>query len=92
MTDEESKKVVFTFEKQRLTMQGQGAVAGRSKIELPIEFYSKPVKIAFDPKYLTEMLRVLNPDEILNLDLTDGNTAALFRAGDAYSYIVMPLT
>jgi DNA polymerase-3 subunit beta len=92
MTDEESKKVVFTFEKQKLTMQAQGAVAGRSKVELPIEFDSKPVKIAFDPKYLTEMLRVLDPDEILNLDLTDGNTAALFRAGEAYSYIVMPLT
>jgi DNA polymerase-3 subunit beta len=92
MTDEESKKVMFSFEKQNLTMQAQGAQAGRSKVELPIEMDGKPVKIAFDPKYLTEMMRVLDPDQGLNLDLTDGNTAALFRAGDDYSYIVMPLT
>jgi DNA polymerase-3 subunit beta len=92
MTDEESKKVIFTFEKQKLTMQAQGAGAGRSKVELPIQFDTKQIKIAFDPKYLTEMLRVLNPDETLNLDLTDGSTAALFRAGEMYSYIVMPLT
>jgi DNA polymerase-3 subunit beta len=92
MTDDESKKVVFSFEKQKLTMQAQGAAAGRSKVELPIELDGKPVKISFDPKYLNEMMRVLNPDDMLTLDLTDGNTAALFRFGETYSYIVMPLT
>jgi DNA polymerase-3 subunit beta len=92
MTDEESKKVLFTFEKKKVTMQAQGATTGRSKVDLAVDYDHKPIKIAFDPKYLTEMLRVLNGDEPLTLELVDANTVGLFRVGENYSYIAMPLT
>jgi DNA polymerase-3 subunit beta len=92
MTDEESKKVLFTFEKKKVTMQAQGATTGRSKVDLAVDYDHKPLKIAFDPKYLTEMLRVLNGDEPLTLELVDANTVGLFRVGENYSYIAMPLT
>jgi DNA polymerase-3 subunit beta len=91
MVDDESKKVVFDLDKEKLTMQAQGALAGRSKVELAIQLDGKPLKISFDPKYLTEMLRVLDPGEMLTLDLTDGSTAALLRVGETYSYVVMPV-
>jgi DNA polymerase-3 subunit beta len=91
MTDEESKKVVFSFAKKKLTLQAHGADTGRSKVELPIEYDGKTIEIAFDPKFLTEMLRVLNADDALTLELSDGNSVALFRCGENYSYIVMPL-
>jgi DNA polymerase-3 subunit beta len=92
MTDEESKKVIFSFGKKKLTLQARGPASGRSKVEMPIEYEGKGIDIAFDPKFLTEMLRVLNPDDALTLELTDGNSVALFRCGENYSYIVMPLT
>jgi hypothetical protein len=38
------------------------------------------------------MLRVLNADDQLSLELIDGNSVALFRCGENYSYIVMPLS
>jgi hypothetical protein len=34
----------------------------------------------------------LNPDDSLTVDLSDGDSVALFRYGDKYSYIVMPLS
>jgi DNA polymerase-3 subunit beta len=92
MTDDESKKVVFGFAPKKLTLQARGAATGRSKVELPLDYDGKGVNISFDPKYVTDMLRVLNPDDALTLELVDGNTVALFRAGEQYSYIVMPLT
>jgi DNA polymerase-3 subunit beta len=92
MTDEETKKVIFTFEKQKLTMQAQGPQTGRSKVELPIDYDNKTIKIAFDPKFITEMLRVLGADDTLTLELVDGNSVALFKCGASYSYIVMPLS
>ena len=36
MTDEESKRVVFRFEKKKLLLQARGAETGRSKVELAI--------------------------------------------------------
>jgi DNA polymerase-3 subunit beta len=92
MTDDESKKVVFNFAKQKLTLQARGAETGRSKVELPLDYDGKAVDICFDPHYVTDMLRVLEPDAPLTLELVDGNTPALFRYGTDYSYVVMPLT
>jgi hypothetical protein len=38
------------------------------------------------------MLRVLESDAPLVLELVDGNSPALFRSGEDYSYVVMPLS
>jgi DNA polymerase III subunit beta len=92
MTDEETKKVLFEFEKKKLILQAQGAKTGRSKVELPIEYDDKVVKIAFDPKFITDMLRVLSAEDPLTVELIDANSVGLFRSGENYSYIVMPLT
>jgi DNA polymerase-3 subunit beta len=92
MTDEESKKVVFTFTKKKLTLQARGSATGRSKVELPIDYEGKGIDIGFDPKFLTDMLKELKAEDELVVELVDGNSVALFRCGDNYSYIVMPLS
>jgi len=92
MTDDESKRVIFQFAKKKLTLQARGSEAGRSHVELPIEFDDKTLEISFDPKYLSDMLRVMEPDMALTLDLIDSDKPALLRdeSGD-YSYVVVPL-
>ncbi len=92
MTDSETKKVTFSFGKKKLTMQARSAKTGRSKVDLLIDYDGKTIDVAFDPKFVSEMLRVLNPDDQLTVDLTDADSVALFRYGDKYSYIVMPLS
>jgi|SRR6516164_8552511 DNA polymerase-3 subunit beta len=91
MTDEESKKVTFTFSKKKLILQASGTQTGRSKVEMSLDYDGKAIEIRFDPRYLTDMLRILDPGTSLTLELVDGNSPALFRVGD-YSYVVMPLT
>jgi DNA polymerase-3 subunit beta len=59
---------------------------------MPIDFDGKAVDITFDPRYVVDMLRVLDPESELTLELVDANSPALFKSGDDYSYIVMPLT
>ena len=93
MTDDETRRVTFSFAKGKLTLEAKGATTGRSRVEMPLEQYdAKTININFDPKYLTEMLRVLPADADLLLELVDGNSPALFRQGGDYSYLVMPLT
>jgi DNA polymerase-3 subunit beta len=93
MIDDESRRVTFSFEAKKLTMQARGATTGRSKVELELPDYDgKAVAINFDPQYLTDMLRVLPADGALVLELVDGGSPALFRSGADYSYVVMPLT
>jgi len=92
MTDDESKRVAFAFAKKKLTMQARGAEAGRSRVELPLDYEGKGVEISFDPRFLTDMLKVLEPDAELALELVDSTSPALFRSGANYSYVVMPLS
>jgi DNA polymerase-3 subunit beta len=92
MTDEETKRVVFSFAKKNLTLQARGAEAGRSKVEMPLEYEGKTIEISFNPAFLIDMLRVLPPDVTLGLELIDGNNVAVFRTGEEYAYLVMPLS
>ncbi len=91
MTDDESKRVVFSFAKKKLTLQARGADVGRSQVEMPLDYEGKPVEISFDPKFVTDMLRVLDPATNLSLELVDGNAPALFRCEPNYLYVVVPL-
>jgi DNA polymerase-3 subunit beta len=91
MVDDESKRVVFRFDKNKLTLQARGAETGRSKVELPIDFGGKALEINFDPKFLGDMLKVLEPDSSVTLDLLDGNSPAVFRQEPNYTYVLVPL-
>ncbi len=92
MTDDETKRVAFHFDKNQLTMQAHGPTTGRSKVPMPIEYDGSAIDINFDPSYLVEMLRVLQPEDSLVLELVDGGKPALFKCGSDYSYLVMPLS
>jgi DNA polymerase-3 subunit beta len=61
-------------------------------VELPVAFDQKEIGITFDARYVVDMLRVLNEESTVNLDLIDHQSAAVFKTDDAYTYIVMPLT
>ena len=91
MTDEESKRVTFQFAKKKLTMEARGIETGRSKVEHAIDYDGKSLSISFDPKFVTDMLRVLEPDVVLNLEITDANTPAVFKHDPNYLYVVVPL-
>jgi DNA polymerase-3 subunit beta len=92
MTDNDRKCVTFKFARDKLTLLAQGASSGRSRIELPIPYDARPIDIGFNPEYLVDMLKILPPDADLVLEMNDGASPALFRCGEHYSYLVMPLT
>ena len=92
MTDEESKRVDMTFAAGKVTMQARGANTGSSEVELALPDYDGPeVSIAFDPEYLVEFLRALEGETTVTLEMSGGDKPALFKCGDNYLYLVMPL-
>jgi DNA polymerase-3 subunit beta len=92
MTDDESKRILFHFAPGKLTLEAQGATTGRSKVSAKIDEYSGPaIDISFDPAYLTDMLRIMDGSETVQLDLVDGQKSAVFRSGEDYLYLVVPL-
>jgi DNA polymerase-3 subunit beta len=92
MTDDESKRVDFHFEPGKVTLSARGPETGSSEVEMALDGYDGPaVDIAFDPAYLIEMLRAIEGEPTALLEMTDGQKPAVFRVGDHYVYLVMPL-
>lgn len=91
MTDDESKRVIFSFGENKLTLQARGADVGRSKVEMPLDYSGKPIEVNFDPKFIADMLKVMDPSTNLMLDLVDDQAPAVFRCEPNYLYVVVPL-
>ncbi len=91
-TDDESGGVDFCFNDSHLTLSSQAGSVGDSQVSMPIEFPHPELRITFDPKFVSEFLRVLAPESTVELQLTDSDTAAVFRVEDSYTYVVMPLS
>jgi DNA polymerase-3 subunit beta len=91
VTNEESRGVDFHFENGTLRLTSVAADIGQSKIEIPISYDGAPITITFDPRYLAEFLRILDPSTSVKMQLTDGESAAVLRTDDGYTYVIMPL-
>jgi DNA polymerase-3 subunit beta len=92
MTDDESRRVDFHFEPGSVTLSARGQETGSGEVKLTLPEYNGPVvDIAFDPNFLTDMLRAVDGEPTANLEMTDGQKPAVFRIGEQYLYLVMPL-
>jgi DNA polymerase-3 subunit beta len=92
VTSEESRGVDFTFGDGLLKLNSQAADVGSSNVELPIDYRGKDIAITFDPRYLMDALKTLEPDARITAELIDHKNAAVFKTEDRYTYVVMPLT
>ncbi|MBL8850830.1 MAG: DNA polymerase III subunit beta [Planctomycetaceae bacterium] len=91
VTNDESRGVDFRFQDGTLTLESQAADVGTSKVEMPIAYDGESIMVTFDPKFVADFLRVLEPSAAVTLQLNDPNSAAVFRADGSYTYVVMPL-
>jgi DNA polymerase-3 subunit beta len=91
VTNEESRGVDFTFEPGILRLTSIAADVGESKVEMPISFEGPPVTITFDPRFLSDFLKILDPSSTVKFQLNDGESAAVLRTDDGYIYVIMPL-
>jgi DNA polymerase-3 subunit beta len=93
MAEGESKRVDFHFETGKVTLTARGPDTGSSEVVMELPEYPGPeIDIAFDPQYLTEMLRAIEGEPTVVLEMTDGQKPAVFRVGEQYLYLVMPMT
>jgi DNA polymerase-3 subunit beta len=91
VTSEESRGVDFTFGGGSLVLAGQTAEVGQSRVELPIAYDGAPLSITLDPRFVSDFLKVLEPEKTFTVDLQDSDAAAVCTTDDGYGYVIMPL-
>jgi DNA polymerase-3 subunit beta len=91
VTSEERRGVDFTFGAGKVVLAAHGAEYGESHVELPIAYDGAEVVITLDPRYLSDFLRVLDPEQTITVELRDAESAAVCFTQDGYGYVIMPL-
>lgn len=92
VASDESRGILFTFGDGTLTLSGQTAEVGQSRVELPIAYDGPEIAISLDHRFVGDFLKVLDPEKSFTLDVKDAEAAALFSTDDGYGYVVMPLS
>ena len=91
VTNEQSRGVDFAFESGCLKLNSQATDIGQSEIEVPIEYFGKPITISLDPRYIADFLKVLDPTDMITFGMSDADNSLLITFGNDYKYVVMPL-
>jgi DNA polymerase-3 subunit beta len=90
LTNEESKGVRMTFNKNGLILSSRNPASGEATINFAAKFEGADVEIGFNPAYLIDALRVVDTDEI-TFELTVPNRPGLLKAGPNFLYVIMPV-
>ena len=93
VTSNDSRGIDFTFGAGTLTLNASTAESGQSRIEMPISYDGQPITVTLDHRFVSDFLKVLNPESNVILDIENAETAAVFYADEEkYGYVVMPLS
>jgi DNA polymerase III subunit beta len=91
VADQETRGLDFEFGKGSLVLTAKTSSLGQSRVEFPISYEGEPIKMKLDFRYVSDFLRVLEPDAVCTLDIASSTESALFMTQDGYAYIVMPM-
>ncbi len=91
LTNEESKGVRMSFGPESLVLRSRAPELGEAEITIPMEKYQgEPIEIGFNPNYLTDALKVVDPGEVM-IELKAPNKPGVLKAGSEFTYVVMPV-
>ncbi len=90
LTNEQSKGVRLSFEKERLVLSSRAPEQGEATVSMRIEYGFDPLEIGFNPAFITEALRASGSEQV-TLELKASNRPGVIRSGQEFMYVVMPV-
>jgi DNA polymerase-3 subunit beta len=92
VTSEERRGVDFTFTEGKLALAAHGAEMGESHVEMPVAYEGAEIQVKLDPRFMSDFLRILDPDQTFTLQVRDEKSAVVCQTDDGYAYVIMPLS
>jgi DNA polymerase-3 subunit beta len=90
VTNEKSSLIKLGFTKNLLTLTANTPDVGEAKEEIPLSYEGQEQVIAFNPTYLTDVLKSLDDKEI-TFEFNDALSPGVVREGTAFIYVIMPM-
>jgi DNA polymerase-3 subunit beta len=91
VASDESRGIDFAFGEGSLVLSGETAEVGRSRVEFPVPYDGPTITLALDHRFVSDFLKVLDPERVMTFEIENADSAALLSTDDGYGYVVMPL-
>lgn len=91
LCSDDLRMVRFQVGDSTLRMTAESSTRGRAEVEMDVKLKGAGGAINFNPDYILEALRVSDLEEI-RLDMSDDSMPAKFSLGEAFTYVVMPIS
>ena len=85
------RMINLQFDGSTLKLSAESSGVGRADLTMDVDTQGKGGSISFNPDYLLDALKVSDL-EVIRMDMTDDATPAKFMLGEAYTYILMPIS
>ncbi len=92
LAKEGSNFVKITITEENMTISSNSPEIGKIEEQLPIEMEGEETQIAFNSKYLIDVLKVIDTEEIL-VELTGSLSPGIIKPaeGQNYIYVILPI-
>ncbi len=90
LTSERSNSIKLAFSKGKLLITANSPEIGEAREELGAAFDGKEVQIAFNPQYLTDVLKNLE-DQNVFFEMTDATSPGIVKTDYDFVYVIMPM-
>lgn len=91
LTTKDSNGVRFALGANKLVLSSRAPDIGESTIEMPVPYDGEPIEIAMAPDFVLDALKATNAEKI-SVEMKNAEAPALFRVGDGFQYVVMPIS
>ena len=85
------RMVRFEFAGSALKLSAESSGLGQAEVTMDVDIKGSGGAISFNPDYLLDALKVADR-EVVQVDMTDEGTPARFSMGEAYTYVLMPIS
>lgn len=91
LTTRDALSVEFGIEEGELTIRSRALDIGEATARAPIQYEGPSVRIGFNPVFVQEALKVMEPAASLRLSFTDAKAPTLLTDREDFTYVVMPI-
>ncbi len=92
LTNEESKGIKLSFSPDQLVLSSRAPEMGEAEVSVPVEaFEGEPIEIGFNPQFVTDVLKVIDADQV-TIEMKAPNKPGTLKAGSDFLYVVMPIS
>ena len=92
LTTREMRSVTLDFGPNLLVLSSRAPDVGEAKVSLEVPYTEAPEKLGFNPDYLLDALKVMDPQADVRFEVTSARSPGKLTAGDGYVYVVSPVS